>query len=181
DYLHLLAEYGLIGMAALVIFLAVHIGNGLKTFQWFISERLSALGRIRRDTLAVNIGALSALSTYLIHSFFDFNLHIPANALLLAIVFGLLANPGVELPFKSAKFHHANRYLRLALPALGLWLAIAGLPTLPAEYFGEQARVAIRDERFDDAVKAAKKGIRYDHKNPNLYAYLGDGFSGLGE
>ena len=181
DYLHILAEYGLAGMAAIVLLLGTHIGHGLKGFQWFISERLSALGRIQSDTLALNIGALSALSTYLIHSFVDFNLHIPANALLLAIVFGILANPGVELPFKTARFHKLNRYLRLALPLLGIFVAARGLPTLPAEYFAEQARVAVRDEQFAAGRMAALKGIRYDRTNPNLYLYLGEAYFGLGK
>jgi tetratricopeptide (TPR) repeat protein len=157
------------------------LGNGIQSFRWFTTERMNSLGRIRSDTLALNIGALSGLSTYLIHSFFDFNLHIPANALLLAIVFAILANPGVDLPFKSARFHKTNRYLRLALPALALWLALAGLPTLRAEYFAEQARLAFGRDDFATTVKAANTGISFDHRNPFLYWYLGQGYFAMGE
>jgi len=181
DYLHLLAEYGLIGFAAFLLFLGTHLVYGLKTFRWLTTERMNSLGRIRSDTLALNIGALSAMSTYLVHSVFDFNLHIPANALLLAIVFGMLANPGVEVPFMSASFHTTNRYLRLALPVIGIWLGIAGLPRLPGEYFAEQARVAVVGEKFSAAGRVALEGLHHESRNPYLYMYLGQGLSGLAE
>ena len=181
DYLHLLAEYGLIGFAGFLLFFGAHVLNGLKSFRWFIGERLNSLGRIRSDTLALNIGALSALSTYVIHSMFDFNLHIPANALLMAIVFGFLANPGVETPFRSDHYERTSRSWRLALPALAIWLAWAGLPTLPAEYFAKQARAAATHEDFTGSLKAASRGIYYDKKNPYLYLYSGEALFGIGE
>jgi len=181
DYLHLLAEYGIIGFAAFAIFLGVHVASGIRSFNWFTNERMNSLGRIRSDTLALNIGALSGLSTYLVHSFFDFNLHVPANALLMAIPVALLANPGVDLPFKSARFHKTNRYLRLALPALAVWLAVASLPRLPAEYFAEQARLAFGRDQFAATVSAANAGIGRDRRNPFLYWYLGQGYFALGE
>ena len=181
DYLHLLAEYGIVGAIGCLLFLGVHVGNGLKSFHWFITERLQAAGRIRSDTLALNIGALSALSTYLIHSAFDFNLHIPANALLLAIIFGILANPGVGMPFKFDHYARINRYSRLVLPALGVWLALVSLPTVQGEYFARKARAANTDEDFSTGAKAALDGISHEKGNPYLYLYLGEALFGLAE
>ncbi len=153
----------------------------MRTFHWLIAERLNALGRIRSDTLALNIGVLSALSTYVIHSVFDFNLHIPANALVLAVVFGILASPGVETPFKSSQPFGASRYLRLALPALGIWLALASLPTWPAERLAKRARAAFAAERFRDGVQAALDGLMSDQGNPYLFLYLGESLFGIAE
>jgi len=181
DYLHLLAEFGIIGAVSFLIFFGTHVGNGLRTFHWLITERLNALGRIRSDTLALNIGVLSALSTYVIHSVFDFNLHIPANALLVAVVFGILANPGVETPFKSSQHVGASRYWRLALPGLGIWLALASLPTWRAERLAKQARAAVTAERFQDGVKAALDGVMSDKRNPYLFLYLGESLFGIAE
>lgn len=180
DYLQLLAEFGLAGLVCFLIFFGSHLVHGVKSLSWFVTERLGSLGRIRSDTLALNIGALSALSTYVVHSVFDFNLHIPANALVLAIVFAILANPGVETPFSSGHFVRTSRYARLALPALGLWLGLVGLPTLPGEYFSWLAWIANTEERYEDGVRLALKGITSEKKNPDLYMSLGEGLLELG-
>ena len=55
-------------------------------------------------------------------------------------------------------------------------MSMAGLPSLPAEYFAEQARVAFGRDQFAAAVKAATMGIPYDRRNPFLYWYLGQGY-----
>jgi len=180
DYLQLLAEYGLIGFAGFLIFLGAHVSHGIRSLRWIVAERLNSSGRVRSDTLALTVGALSAVSAYLIHSAFDFNLHIPANALLLAATFAMLANPGVEMP-DAAKHYRTTRFLRLALPAFGLWIALAGLPTWPAEYFAKKARSAVGTEKNADAIKLAIKGISYDKKDPYLYLYLGEGLFGVAE
>jgi O-antigen ligase len=181
DYLQLAAEFGLIGIAGFIGFFAFHVSNGLKSFRWFINERLNSLGRIRSDTLALIIGAVSALTTYVVHSIFDFNLHIPANAMVLAIVFGILANPGVETPFMPRHPEWLNRVLRLALPALGVWLALACLPTVRGEFFAKEARAAVTGERYSDGARLALKGISSEKKNPYLYLSLGESLFGLAE
>ena len=62
------------------------------------------------SAFALNLGALGALAAYLVHSFVDFNLHIPANVLLMAFVFGILTNAGV------ARESEDSRYVALTLP-----------------------------------------------------------------
>jgi tetratricopeptide (TPR) repeat protein len=136
---------------------------------------------MQSDSLALNMGALSAVMAYVMHSAVDFNLHVPANAMLIAFVFGILANPGVVLPFKEAHFPKISRYAGLALPALALWVAYAGLRTLPAEYYSERARVALRDERYAESIGCARQGIRWDETNPYLYLHLGQAHAGYAE
>jgi O-antigen ligase len=181
DYLQLLAEYGAIGLAAGLFFLGIHLWFGVKTLNYFVTERPIARYRLQSDALALNIGALSAAVTYVVHSFLDFNLHIPANTLLLAFVFGMLANPGVMMPKITETSERITHYLKLVLPALGVWIAIAGLPKLPAEYFAEEARRAFREERYKDAVSLAEVGLSGDPKNPYLHLYQGQAHSSLGE
>jgi O-antigen ligase len=173
DYLQLLAEFGIVGAVTFLLFLLAHLWSGWRSFRWLVQERAATLGRLRSDGLALTIGSLSAVAAYAIHSIFDFNLHIPANALLLAVVFGILANPGIELPFTSHQVSKLNPWLRLSLPALGLWMALAGLPRLPAEYYGEQARIALRDDQYSASAALAQKAIAYDRTNPYHYLHLG--------
>jgi len=181
DYLQFLAEFGVVGATMFLIFLFIHLSAGWKSLMWSVGQRGVALGRLRSDSLALNIAALCAVVTYVVHSVVDFNLHIPANAMLIAFVFGILANPGVMLPFKGAQFPRVSHYAALALPALALWMAFAGLRTWQAEYYSERARVALRDEQYADSIRFARQGINWDSTNPALYLYLGQAHSGYAE
>jgi tetratricopeptide (TPR) repeat protein len=118
---------------------------------------------------------------YLVHSFLDFNLHIPANAMLLAFMFGILGNPGIVMPTVNETHEKISHSLKLALPAIGVWIAAFGLPTLPAEYFAEKARVALTEERFEDSITLAELGLSGDKKNPYLPLYLGQAQASFAE
>ena len=79
DVLELLAEGGLAGLA-LVAWLAVLLGRGL-------AERLRHGRNPYRKAIAV--GAAGAVAALGVHSLFDFNLRLPANALVFASLLGL--------------------------------------------------------------------------------------------
>ena len=182
DYLQFLAEFGLVGIAGLLLFLPVHLWNGGKSFSRLTQKKDAA--PLTSDFLALNIGALSALSTYLIHSIFDFNLHIPANALLLAFVFGMLATRirDVRNAQPAAKKNLLlQRSGKLALPALGIWLIVIAVPTLPAEYYSDRARIAVVNEEYALAVESARKAIQWDAMNYEAFRYLGWTLSDLAE
>src|SRR5262249_18701969 len=155
DYLQLLAEFGIVGGVTFLLFLCAHLWSGWRSFRWLVQERSGTLGRLRSDGLALTIGSLRVGAAYAGPSLFDFNLHIPANTLLLAAVFGILANPGVELPYTARRFPKVDFWLRLSLPALALWMALVGLRRLPSEYYGEQARIALRDDQYAESAALA--------------------------
>ncbi|MBV9656577.1 MAG: O-antigen ligase family protein [Verrucomicrobia bacterium] len=188
DYLELLGEYGLAGAAALALFLAAHLRAGWRDF-----SRLRATAGWHgdgRDTefacsnvTALNLGALTALTSLLAHSVVDFNLHIPANSLLLAWVCGFVANPGRNLTSHAnagglTETPHGWSLSRIwpaaALPCLGAALLLAAWRWLPGEFYAEKARVALRDQRFLQAGNQALDGLEVEGENPDLYYYLGD-------
>jgi O-antigen ligase len=72
DYLEALAETGVLGGLCCLWFLGVVIRNAL--------DGMAELGSSFTSTL--NLSGLMACSGILVHSLVDFNLHIPANALL---------------------------------------------------------------------------------------------------
>jgi O-antigen ligase len=72
DYMELLAEGGLVGGLCGLAFLILLYREARKGF-------VSQQGHFSR---ALHAGAIVAISGLLLHSFVDFNLHIPANALL---------------------------------------------------------------------------------------------------
>jgi tetratricopeptide (TPR) repeat protein/O-antigen ligase len=80
DYLELLAEVGIFG------FLVVFVGAVL----WLRQVVLPLY--FRHDTYVINLtlGGLSAVFAIFLHSFVDFNLHIPANAFLFMVIISLI-------------------------------------------------------------------------------------------
>jgi O-antigen ligase len=173
DYLHLLAEYGIVGAAGFLFFFGAHLVNGWRNFQRLGPRRLAVSTRLMSNSLALQIGALGAIGAYVVHSALDFNLHIPANALLLAFAFGLIANPGISRENQQPAVTKSAIAWRLALASLGIIAGIQCVRLLPAEYFAERARVALRDNDPTTSASFAIRALATEQKNPNIYYYLG--------
>lgn len=79
DYLELAAETGWIGV--LLLFIPI----------WVLLIRMvrSFLSDTRRYRPAITLGCIGSALALLIHSVADFNLHIPANALVFAVILGV--------------------------------------------------------------------------------------------
>jgi len=172
DYLNLLAEYGAVAGVLLLFFLITHWQNGWKNFQRLGPKRVVVSHNFLSTSLALNIGALSAMAAYIAHSFVDFNLHIPANVLLMAFVFGILANAGVQRETEESAVPMSIFLWRASLPALGIVLAVQCFRLLPGEYFAEHARTALRDNHPESAIDFATRGLKSEKSNPFLYQYL---------
>jgi O-antigen ligase len=174
DYVQLLAEYGLVGSAAFLVFFGAHLFRGWRNFQRLGPKRVIVSTRLFSNALALQIAALSAIAAYIVHSIVDFNLHIPANALLIAFVFGILANPGVfrgeQQPTSAPGTLIAWRVL---LIALGIFVGVQCFRFLPAEYLSERARTALRDGDPKTSAGYAVRALAIEQKNPNIYYYLG--------
>ncbi len=181
DYLNLLAEYGAVGAAGLVIFLWIHLFCGFRSFRSLGPRRVAASQRLPSNGLALNIGALSAVASYLAHSVVDFNLHIPANLLLMAFVFGLLANDGMLRENEINATGPNKWWWRLFLPILGGALLAQSVRLFPGEYFSERARTSVRDGQGALGIRFALEGLEYDPENPDLYLRLGMARNLLGQ
>ena len=173
DYLHLLAEYGVVGAVIVALCVAIHVWAGIRGTVCIIVQRLVPDRRATSSALALMIGALSSVACYAVHSIVDFNLHITANALLMAFVFGILASPGISAPDMPRASFWSNRLARLALPLVGLVTVTMAIPLVQSEFYSECARAAIDANEYGDAMDFAKQGIRHDPRNPDLFYYLG--------
>jgi O-antigen ligase len=174
DYLELIAEYGIVGGIGMALFLLFHIVNGLRRFAGNIRTEfkdISPYEPAQSDGLALTLGSLAAVAAYLAHSVVDFNLHIPGHAMIFAFIFGILASPrasgrdnplALEVPF------------RLALPALGVWMALTGLTKFAGEYWCENARVALRDRKFAESIQLGERAVANEKRNPDIYLRLGE-------
>jgi len=172
DYLHLLAEYGVVGGALFLLFLAAHLWNGWKNFQRLGPKRVAASNQLLSNSLALNLGALGALAAYIVHSFVDFNLHIPANVLLMAFAFGILTNAGIARGLEDSRVQMSILPWRTVLILTGIFLVVQSVRLLPGEYFAEHARSTLRNNQFDEAIRFALRGLEAEKQNPFLYQYL---------
>jgi O-antigen ligase len=172
DYLHLLAEYGAVGGALFLFFLLPHLRNGYREFQRLGPKRIVVSNQLTSNSLALNLAALSAIAAYILHSFVDFNLHIPANVLLMAFAFGILANAGVAREAKESGAPMSILAWRAILILTGAFLGVESFRLLPGEYFAERARSAQRDNHSEGAIRFAMRGLETEKQNPFLYQYL---------
>ncbi len=84
DYLELAAETGLAGLGLALVFLFLLYRHGLAGIaNWQVSL-----------TAGVRLAALVACTGILVHSFLDFNLHIPANAAMFFAMAALVVREG---------------------------------------------------------------------------------------
>ena len=172
DYLHLLCEYGLVGAVGFLLFFSAHVRQGWRNLRRLALRTAGSLGGPQSNRLALNIAALAALCAYVVHSVVDFNLHIPANAALLAFVFAIIANPGRST--KSSDPRPALKFIPgVAVPVLGLVLLVQCVRFFPGEYYAEEARTALRDEKPDASILSATKALFYERQNPEIFFHLG--------
>ena len=92
DYLETLADWGAAGAAIIAAALALLCYGAWKT--WRAVRPDSGRGGNRSNKSALVLGAATGLFALLLHSAVDFNMHIPANAILAVSLMALLAGHG---------------------------------------------------------------------------------------
>ena len=168
DYLNCLDDYGLVGFAIAMFFV------GAVTLALF--SKIQADSRWTERVLVA--AALLAWSALLVHSFVDFNLHIPANAMLLFALTGMALS---RKPDEDAPFHWSTISLVRFGPALGWTLAVAALL-----YGVEIVRTALTDFPYESAssdsdivptaqsIRGVQQSLSFDSANPEALVLLGD-------
>ena len=91
DYLNLLADWGALG-AAIVLAGVVLFGIGLIQVWPHIRRNENDFRSTTSNRFAFYTGGICGLAALLVHSLSDFNLHIPANALIGVTIMALLAS-----------------------------------------------------------------------------------------
>jgi O-antigen ligase len=164
DYLELLDEFGLAGGLLVAVGAGVFI-FGLKQSWPHVRRAESDFGNSMSTRYAIFLGALGALAALAAHSLVDFNLHVPANALVGTVILGLAA---------SNLRHATKRYwVRARLPVQGAATVVLGAFIV---YFGVQAwgrtgemiatdRAEVLPPYSDAQVAALEKALASEPKN----------------
>lgn len=179
DYAQVLAEGGLVGaaiVAAVIAALAIRL-------RAFVREAPSA-------PRPLEAGCWAALAGLAVHTCFDWNLHVPANALLASVIAGLAMGSVADGKDSAAVSVDARGFGRLAAIMLGL-ACVAAAVVLGRDACSEQtqrqlrgavtsARHAVQDRsRTADvaalaaAVESGERMAGYDPRNPRLAVLLG--------
>jgi len=170
DYLHLLAEYGLVGAGLFILFLTTHIVVGLISTGKLCKE-LASVGRATSNQLWWTLSAICSIGAITVHSIVDFNMHILVNALIIAGMFGVIAG-GIYLPTQDRQRPGPiSRVSRVTLFLLGVFILVWGGRLVPSAYLEQEARVALRDNEPKKALEYAEEGLKTDPNNPDLYYY----------
>ena len=173
DYLQTLAEYGLVGLGLFLIFIGAHLRHAWKRWRVMVEKIASGLPQpADRIEFALQLGGISTIATYAVHSMTDFNLHIPANALLLAFVFGTLATRSMQPGEVSVGWR--SRW-SLALPGMfGLWMLAVCAPKFPGELCLEAARSKLMAGDTAAGLQNAERAFKWGIRSPDVYYYIGE-------
>src|SRR5437867_120457 len=165
DYLNLASDYGLIGV---VLLLCVFAG-----FFWQAARTSDP--RVPSDEGSFVVGSVSGVVAVLFHAIFDFNSHIPANALLLAVILGCTA--AIEDPDRRFARSPLANWARYSLGAgvlllcgiLGWYFAHTALG---ARYtrLGTENYIRVLDPEI--ARARLQKALAFDPRSAKPYAEL---------
>ena len=91
DYLNLLADWGAVGGIIVIAGVGIFIFGLFKTWP-HVRRAENDFGNGQSNRFAFFVGAIGGLGALAVHSSMDFNLHIPANALVAVTLLALLAS-----------------------------------------------------------------------------------------
>jgi len=174
DWLQLAADFGFPALALLVIAVILHAANGWRGLLTALRTRMGGSSQPQSHSAALLIAALSCLAAFGVHSAFDFNMQIPANALLAAACMGILANSGVE---ERRREGAAGFFWRLpgflVLGGMGCWLTWEVWQAAEPEYETLQAENAVLQGDWEAGLVHTEKGQRTGQTNPSLHEMRG--------
>jgi tetratricopeptide (TPR) repeat protein len=169
DYLNTLADWGLVGL--ILILTPVLAAAGGVALSW---RYLHRSGEAAGHRVALVLGASAGLAALLVHSFFDFNMHIPVNAF---VATALLAIITTHWRYASQRYWLTARWpVRLCatvvLAGVGYYLAIQ------AWQHTSEVRALSRAEKApemsEQKLAALESAFRVEPKNAHTALALGE-------
>ena len=164
DYLNTLTDWGLVGgMLVLSCWAAFYyqVFRGWK----FVQRSQNDLGARRSNRSAFVAGGAIGLLAILVHSLWDYNMHVPANAILAVTLLAIVAS---HYRFSSERYWHTVRW-PLRVPATAVLLA--GLAFLGSQAWkrSNESYWLVRSRRAevnsDAELNALQQAFRAESRN----------------
>jgi hypothetical protein len=178
EYLNILVDYGAIGAALAAAGLGV-VGWSLWRTSKHVERGLGDLGIKNSNRTAFFAGAVAGLAGFAVHCAFEFNLHIPAIAIEVALVGGVLTS---NIRFATERFwltpNWATRLLASAaiLGSLGWWAPITSKLAVENRHLLAVQRASYIDADF---LKHLSQAIAIEPNNPRSHFILGENYRQL--
>lgn len=158
DWVQCLAEFGLIGAGLGLCVALLHVAAGWKAFGNVIRHRMETEASPSSLNAALQLGALASLAAFAVHSFFDFNMQIPANALLPCVSLGILASPGQRCEGRLS-VRLAGRTAVTLVAAMGALLGVSSWRCHRAELAWILADKELQAGNFALALERVENGL----------------------
>lgn len=169
DWVQALAEIGLIGAGLGFCVLLVHLSSGWRSVVVDLRQRIAAGGSPVSLKAAIQTGAMSSLAAFAIHSFFDFNMQVPANALLGCVSLAILASPGRSFSSERVSVLASRLAITIVLAA-AMGLGWTSWNCLNSELAWIRADSALALGNSEVALEFAESGIQSNPKHSALAA-----------
>lgn len=158
DYLNTLADWGIIGLGIIGGFWVFLSLGAVKT--WRNLRKSSGIGARGSNRLAFTLGSMAGLFALLWHSLVDFNMHIPANALLAVTLMALL---GTQLRYATDRWLVQPHWMTKAVVSL---LGLAALVYLGQQGFRRAGEVAatLRAEQVAPVIPDQIAALKQAHQ-----------------
>jgi hypothetical protein len=106
DYLNTLVDWGLVGACLVAAAWAAFFWDVCRSWK-FVQRSQNDFGAKRSNKSSVVIGGTVGLLAILLHSFVDFNMHIPSNAILAVTLMALVSG---HFRFATEQYWHTARW-----------------------------------------------------------------------
>ena len=166
DILNVASDYGAVGFILVLVALSAFFWHGLVLVRSNGSS----------ETRSWAIGSMIAGTAILVHSWVDFNMHVPANALLLVTLMGVT----VAMDDSKERWRRVEmkRWLRYILAVLLLGFCAVGVKALVPTYLGDHYNTLGREYKralqMDRALEYFGQAISWDPKFPEPSEKMGD-------
>jgi heme/copper-type cytochrome/quinol oxidase subunit 3 len=175
DYLNTLTDFGIVGLALILVAVVAVFACAIWTWR-YVRGSPNTLGQHRSNKLALVLGACIGLVAILIHSLMDFNMHIPANALIAITLMALLSS---YIRFATERYWFTARIIPKTLLTLALVCGLIYLGSQAAQSAHESLWLMRADrskENSDAQITALKNAFAVEPKNFETARSLGEAF-----
>jgi len=173
DYLNALADWGIVGAGIIACALVLLAGGIVKTWREAIRSE-GDLGGRPSNKFALLLGAMVALIAIAVHSLVDFNMHIPANALVVVTLMALLS---AHLRFATSRYWFRGGLWAKSLVTIVLLGGVTYLGSQELRGVQEQfwLRLAARaPEQTEKRIAMLKSAYAFEPQNPETPYNIGE-------
>jgi O-antigen ligase len=172
DWIQALAEVGLIGVGLGFCTLLLHITSGFRAFMFDLRRRMASGSSPVSLKAALQLGAIVSLAAFGVHSLFDFNMQLPANALLACVSLAILASPNQRITSHNLSLWGYRIGLLSALVS-ATFLGWLSWKSLRSEFDWIQANVAFMEGNSQLTLELVDEGLLANPKHSGLAALGG--------